>query len=154
MIDIANIEGIVIKENDIGEQINIETAPRVPRKTTLMTVPSGEIRTEAGADGLYLVFDCDCIDALPICKAQCCGMKGTVVQFDEIPELLGMTILNDIHNRHEMKRDCDGLCCALDRDTRLCTIYEKRPFTCQDFHCSRGLQRGWQLPRGISRVEF
>lgn len=153
MISLENVEAIQEIARTSSEQILIESAPRIPRKTTLVTVPSGEIRTEAGADGLYLVFDCDCQDALPWCKAHCCGIKGTVVQFEELPGVLGMTIFNDVHDRYEMKRDCDGLCCALDRDTRLCSIYENRPQTCQDFHCSRGLQRGWKL-NGISRVEY
>lgn len=153
MIELQNIEAIIANKQQNSEQKSIEFAAKIARKTTLVTLSSGEIRTEAGADGLYLLFDCDCTDALPYCKAHCCGIKGTVVQFEELPELLGMTILNDVHDRYEMKRECDGLCCALDRDTRLCTVYDKRPYTCRDFHCSRGLQRGWKL-NGISRVDY
>ena len=32
-----------------------------------------------------------------------------------------------------MRRLDDGLCAALDRDTMLCTIYERRPTICRDF---------------------
>lgn len=32
-----------------------------------------------------------------------------------------------------MHRLDDGLCAALDRDTMLCTIYERRPTICRDF---------------------
>ncbi|MFB2833479.1 YkgJ family cysteine cluster protein [Floridanema evergladense] len=152
MIDPSLIESIEVNTK-IGTQKDIESAPVVPRKTVLVTVPSGEIRTESGADATYLVFDCDCLDALPWCKAQCCSLKGTVVHMEELTELLGKTILNDVHGRYEMKRECDGFCTCLDRDKRLCTIYEQRPQTCQDFHCSRGLQRGWPLPNTVSRVE-
>ncbi len=153
MISPELIESVEI-DSKIGVQKDIESAPVVPRKTTLVTVPSGEIRTEWGADGTYLVFDCDCLDALPWCKAQCCGLKGTVVHMEELGELLGVTILNEMSGRYEMKRDCDGFCTCLDRDKRLCTIYEQRPQTCQDFHCSRGLQRGHPLPNSVSRLAY
>lgn len=32
-----------------------------------------------------------------------------------------------------MKRDDDGWCCAVDRKTFQCTIYEKRPFLCREY---------------------
>lgn len=32
-----------------------------------------------------------------------------------------------------MSRLDDGWCAALDRNTRLCTIYERRPMICRDF---------------------
>lgn len=32
-----------------------------------------------------------------------------------------------------MDQDGDGACVALDRATRLCTIYERRPQVCRDF---------------------
>lgn len=48
-----------------------------------------------------------------------------------------------------MDQQSDGTCVALDRATRLCTIYEIRPQTCRDF------QRGESLCRrtvALSRV--
>jgi Fe-S-cluster containining protein len=32
-----------------------------------------------------------------------------------------------------MRRLADGWCAALDRNTMLCTIYEKRPLICREF---------------------
>jgi uncharacterized protein len=32
-----------------------------------------------------------------------------------------------------MRRLDDGWCAALDRQTMLCTIYERRPFICREF---------------------
>jgi len=43
--------------------------------------------------------------------------------------------LDDMHSQNfaEMKQGDDGLCVALDRKTRLCTIYEDRPKVCADY---------------------
>lgn len=135
------------------EQLDITQANAIPRKTLVVDLPSGEIRTEVGADGIFMVFDCDCMDALPYCHANCCGMAGTLVRPDEVDKLDQMA--EELRNRlvnfnphrkeHEMKRDADGFCTALDREKCLCTIYDNRPKTCQDFHCSRGMNRGWDL---------
>lgn len=152
MLD-ANLIVDLLNEK-LDKQANLEDAPSVPRKTVLVELPSGEIRTEFGADGLYLVFDADCKDALPYCKAQCCGLKGTVVTGEEASTLSGLTSYNPIDENIEMKRECDGFCIALDRDKRLCSVYEQRPNTCREFHCSRGLQRGWKIPNGISRLPY
>lgn len=32
-----------------------------------------------------------------------------------------------------MRRLADGWCAALDRDTKMCTIYERRPGVCRDY---------------------
>jgi len=42
-----------------------------------------------------------------------------------------------------MDQQADGSCVALDRATRLCTIYDSRPQTCRDF------QRGASLCRRV-----
>lgn len=132
------------------EQKALLGADSIPRKTVIVTLPSGEIRLERGADSTYLIFDCDCLDALPYCKAQCCGIAGTIVREDEweridqLSEVLQTRLLN-FGKYPEMKRDADGQCAALDRDKCLCMIYDSRPKTCKDFHCSRGHGRGWDI---------
>ncbi|MFB2894147.1 hypothetical protein ACE1CI_14650 [Aerosakkonemataceae cyanobacterium BLCC-F50] len=52
----------------MAEQLDVSQASIIPRKTLVASVPSGEIRTEVGADGIFMVFDCDCDDALPYCS--------------------------------------------------------------------------------------
>jgi Fe-S-cluster containining protein len=49
---------------------------------------------------------------------------------DDVPEAL--TAL-DAWGGTVMARLDDGLCAALDRQTMLCTIYERRPTICRDF---------------------
>lgn len=128
---------------------------RIDRVTTLVTLPSGEIRLEVGADGLYLLFDADCLDALPYCKAQCCALHGILISEEEHEGFNGRvpTEANERLQSYEMRRDADGFCSCLNRDTRRCNIYEERPGTCREFHCTRGAyQRGWKLPNGVHRL--
>lgn len=125
------------------------------------TANGGEFRIEDGDSGTWIVFDGDCLDMLPFCRAHCCGLTGTFVD-EESQERLAQAygeevaeILLDFHQSREglvMKRCADGRCIALDRDTHLCSIYENRPFTCSNFHCSRGSgQRGFPLPNHMVR---
>ena len=64
------------------------------------------------------------------CQACCCRLEvllltdtGVPDHFIEIDKWGGMT----------MKRLDDGWCAALDRETMLCTIYEKRPLVCREY---------------------
>lgn len=124
--------------------------PKVSRKITLVTVPSGEIRLEQGGDGLYLQFDCDCTDALPWCQAQCCGLQGIEVERNEAIELDGLVEWDDRFEMPVMKRDADAFCTCLNRETRSCEIYSDRPKTCREFHCTRGASvRGWKLSNSV-----
>lgn len=133
-----------------------EVVPNIPFRAVLAQVPSGEIAIERGADGAYLQFDCDCLDALPYCQAQCCALKGIVV----LPEEEGIElnnspyplVWNDNMNFWEMKKSADGYCACLDRETRRCGVYEQRPATCKEFHCTKGHGvRGWKLPNQVIR---
>jgi hypothetical protein len=58
----------------------------VPHRAVLRKVPSGEIAIETGGDGVFLRFDCDCLDALPYCKAACCGLSGIEVTAEELAQ--------------------------------------------------------------------
>lgn len=130
--------------------IKVMEPKKIPRKTIINSFPDGgEIRSEVGSDGTYIVFDCECLDAIDLCKAACCSMPGTFVMDDEIPALnevaerIGMGILIQQPNgKVAMKRDADGTCVCLDRDTRQCSIYDDRPKVCRHFHCSKGVSRG------------
>ena len=134
------------KEQDLSD------LPRMPQRFVILKVPSGEIAVEQGADGLYLRFDCDCLHALPVCQAQCCGLIGTVVHQEEMQEVSFPVEWDDELNQWVLQRASDGFCRCLDRDTRLCGIYSDRPHTCRQFHCTKGSdQRGWKLPNRVTR---
>lgn len=133
-----------------------EVIPLVERVTLLKELPSGNIRLESGADGLYLLFDADCVDCLPFCKAHCCSLNGILLTQEEAEEFIASEIPIEWHpdlHDHEMRRDADGFCACLDRQTRRCSIYEHRPLTCKQFHCTKGaLQRGFKIPNEINRL--
>lgn len=124
----------------------------IPRVTVVATVPSGEIRIEDGADGAYILFDCDCLDALPYCRAQCCALRGTCVQQEEQNYVNYDSYLDPMLGLRVLKRDADGFCYALDRQTKTCNIYDNRPQTCRDFHCTKGANmRGFKLSNKVNR---
>lgn len=124
--------------------------PKVSRKITLVNVPSGEIRLEQGGNGLFLMFDCDCLDALPYCQAQCCGLQGISLERADEIRLSQFIEWDDELGEPVMKRDADAFCTCLDRETRTCQVYSDRPLTCREFHCTRGASvRGWKLSNSV-----
>jgi hypothetical protein len=135
-------------------------AKQIPQRAVLAKVKSGEIAMELGGDGVYLRFDCDCEDALPYCKAACCGLHGIDVTVEELKQtvtyrdeggksrkmLLAQLATKDEEDGPEMKRRSDSFCTCLHRGTRMCGIYADRPATCSEFHCTKGpAMRGWKL---------
>jgi hypothetical protein len=120
-------------------------------RSVLKEVPSGEIALEVGGDGIYLRFDCDCMDALPFCNAACCNLSGIDVDEDETEDLeqfgtAALPVVVKTEDGYEMARRSDGYCRCNGEKDRLCTIYNERPQTCRDFHCTRGPDmRGWRL---------
>lgn len=136
----------------IPKEFNPEIYHEVPRRTTLVTVPSGEIALESGADGVWLQFDCECVDALPYCKAHCCTLTGIQLTQEEADSEMYVAY-PDTEGNVNLKRCADNYCTYNDRKTRLCSIYEHRPNTCQTFHCTRGGDvRGWKLSNGVQRL--
>ncbi|GET44155.1 hypothetical protein MiSe_89810 [Microseira wollei NIES-4236] len=137
------------------EILDFSEVPSTPRRSLLVSVKSGEISIEQGADGAWLRFDCDCIDALPYCLAQCCALRKTIV-FPEEAEEKGIPKskleIDETIDECVMKRDSDGYCTCLDRRTRLWEIHDHKPQTCSKFHCTRWAhQRGWKLANAVAR---
>ena len=64
------------------------------------------------------------------CEACCCRLEVLLMAGDDIP--LGLTAV-DQWDGWVMARLEDGWCIALDRDTMLCKIYERRPWVCREF---------------------
>lgn len=64
------------------------------------------------------------------CQACCCKLEVLLMGEDDIPARL---TTEDEWGGEVMRRLDDGWCVALDRDTLLCTIYERRPGVCRDY---------------------
>lgn len=64
------------------------------------------------------------------CQASCCRLEVMLITDTSVPERF---IAFDDWGGMTMARLDDGWCAALDRDTMLCSIYEKRPYICREF---------------------
>ena len=64
------------------------------------------------------------------CRANCCRLEVLLITDTGVPEEY---VEMDTWGAMSMARLDDGWCAALDRNTMLCTIYDKRPFICREF---------------------
>lgn len=64
------------------------------------------------------------------CAACCCQLEVMLITDTGVPERY---IDTDDWGGEVMLRLEDGWCAALDRNTMMCTIYEKRPLICREF---------------------
>lgn len=64
------------------------------------------------------------------CEACCCRLEVLLITDTGVPKNFVGT---DEWGRMVMGRLDDGWCSALDRDTMLCSIYQKRPWVCREF---------------------
>ena len=64
------------------------------------------------------------------CEACCCRLEVLLITDTGVPETY---IETDRWGGRRMARLDDGWCSALDRNTMLCMIYERRPWVCREF---------------------
>ena len=64
------------------------------------------------------------------CQACCCRLEVMIISDTGVPS---EHIATDKWGGETMLRLDDGLCSALDRETFMCSIYEKRPWICREF---------------------
>ena len=64
------------------------------------------------------------------CQACCCRLEVILLTDTGVPHRF---IETDEWGGMRMARLEDGWCSALDRNTLMCTIYEKRPLICREF---------------------
>lgn len=71
-------------------------------------------------------FDCSS------CKALCCKLEVRLI--DDSDDQVPVDFTEQVDSLYyAMKQGEDGWCEALDRETMLCSIYEKRPYLCRDY---------------------
>ncbi|MDH3325412.1 MAG: YkgJ family cysteine cluster protein [Gammaproteobacteria bacterium] len=64
------------------------------------------------------------------CDACCCRLRVMLITDTGVPDRY---IEIDEQGGRSMAQLDDGWCAALDRDTLMCTIYDRRPFVCREF---------------------
>ncbi len=64
------------------------------------------------------------------CEASCCRLEVMLITDTGVPNRF---IEIDKWGGMSMARLEDGWCSALDRNTMMCMIYEKRPWICREF---------------------
>jgi Fe-S-cluster containining protein len=117
---------------------------------------SGRIELEnVTGSGVVLRFDCDCVDCMHRCQAACCTLSGIGITSPEANEYLARGMVDLLEMEWNKKRGQVWLkrrggphyrCCKQDGLTLACTIYDKRPGTCERFHCTRHAERnGWLI---------
>mgnify|MGYP000095739552 CR=1 FL=1 len=81
----------------------------------------------------------DLPDDLPACAGcgKCCHLLVDLSPGDDVPE----EFVVEHSGMRCMDQQGDGACIALDVQTQLCTIYERRPQVCRDFNRGEALCR-------------
>ncbi|ACA88313.1 YkgJ family cysteine cluster protein [Shewanella woodyi] len=64
------------------------------------------------------------------CQACCCRLQVLIISDTGVPD---EHIEEAEWGGEVMRRLDDGWCSALDRETKMCTIYEQRPWICREF---------------------
>jgi Fe-S-cluster containining protein len=64
------------------------------------------------------------------CRASCCRLEVLLITDTGVPR---RHITLDAWGAEVMLRLDDGWCSALDRQSKMCTIYEHRPWVCRIF---------------------
>ena len=72
----------------------------------------------------------DAAIACSSCEACCCRLEVMLMAEDDVPPELTQA---DPWNGQVMARFADGWCAALERNTMLCGIYERRPTICRGY---------------------
>jgi Fe-S-cluster containining protein len=87
---------------------------------------------------------------VPACAGcgTCCRLLVELAPSDEVPE--SYVAVHD--GVRCMDQEGDGTCVALDRATKLCTIYERRPGVCRSFDRGSALCRQVLTRYGLLRA--
>jgi Fe-S-cluster containining protein len=108
-------------------------------RQTLKEVPSGKI--ELVWNGVYstLQFNCDCMDAIPFCKAMCCRLRQgftVLLKAGEVSKYKNRPFPQDPQLRVLQRSEDGNSCYYLDSEKSLCTIHGDHPEMCRVYHCS------------------
>ena len=94
---------------------------------------------------------CDgcCQERAPLLSADMPSLAGLLTEttswpVHEVIEHFGLLVVDDGVSDVMLRRDTDGVCASLDRNTSCCKIWSHRPFVCRSHFC---LPRSYSLER-------
>lgn len=80
----------------------------------------------------------DCGERLGRCRAACCTLNFALTK-GEVEE---GSVAHDPKRPFFIKREEDGYCAHIERDTLRCRIWPRRPARCRKYDCRRGGTEG------------
>lgn len=103
-------------------------------KIVIKNTPSGPIELHFNGNQLVMQYNCNCLDALPICHAACCRYRPF---YNVSPEESGKYKTEEHPDDHKLLvlQHVDGHCIHLDNNS-LCEVHEDKPCICKKWHCS------------------
>jgi hypothetical protein len=86
-----------------------------------------------------LQFNCECVDALPYCKANCCRARSglnVVLQPDEVGKFQSRLIKSS--GLHVLPGTAQTDACVYLSEENKCNVHTDKPKMCGAWHCSPG----------------
>ena len=108
------------------------------QRTVIKELKSGSIDVTWDGHFVRTEFNCSCIEANSICHGMCCRSKaGFSVELEEDEYYFYQHKFHPRTRVPLLATTADGTSCIyLDAEKGLCTIHDKRPKMCRQWHCS------------------
>jgi len=75
----------------------------------------------------------DCDERMPLCRGACCRLRFALT----VQDLEEGSVKWELGRPYMIRHDADGYCHHVDRETKHCDIYEKRPIVCRSYDCRK-----------------
>jgi Fe-S-cluster containining protein len=75
----------------------------------------------------------DCDNRIPLCRGACCRLSFALT----VQDLEEGAVKWALGRPYMIRHDADGYCHHLERETKHCGIYDKRPIVCRSYDCRK-----------------
>ena len=75
----------------------------------------------------------DCDERMPLCRGACCRLRFALT----VQDLEEGSVKWELGRPYMIRHDADGYCHHVERETKHCGIYEKRPIICRSYDCRK-----------------
>jgi hypothetical protein len=106
-------------------------------RVSITNVPSGSVDLVWNGVFARIEFNCNCMDALPLCNGMCCRKRsGYSVELEEDELGFYQHRYHPITGAAILATTEDGMTCIYHRIDGKCGIHNRRPKMCRQWHCS------------------